>query len=92
MELDNKKEILLSIKKANGTIKKIEKMIEEDIYCANVAQQINAAIGLLKSANNKLLESHIKCCGAKKLLSKDKNEINDFVKELIRVRNVSTRN
>lgn len=66
-------------------------MIEEDIYCANIAQQINASIWLLKSANNKLLEHHIKCCGAKKLLSKDKNEIDKFVKELVRVRDVSTR-
>jgi CsoR family transcriptional regulator, copper-sensing transcriptional repressor len=91
MQLENKKEILLSIKKASGTIKKVEKLIEDDVYCANIAQQINAAIGLLKSANNKLLENHIKCCGAKKLLSKDKKEIDDFVKELIRVRDVSTR-
>lgn len=74
-----------------GTIKKVEKMIEEDVYCANIAQQINAAIGLLKSANNKLLEHHIKCCGARKLLSNDKKEIDDFVKELVRVWNVSTR-
>jgi CsoR family transcriptional regulator, copper-sensing transcriptional repressor len=91
MKLDNKSEILLSIKKAVGTIKKVEKMIEDDVYCANIAQQINAAIGLLKSANSKLLEHHIKCCGAKKLLSKDKSEIDDFVKELVRVWDVSTR-
>lgn len=91
MKLDNKPEILLSIKKAAGTVKKIEKMIEEDVYCANIAQQINAAIGLLKSANSKLLEHHIKCCGARKLLSNDKGEIDDFVKELVRVWDVSTR-
>lgn len=91
MKLDNKPEILLSVRKAMGTIKKVEKMIEEDVYCANIAQQINAAIGLLKSANNKLLEHHIKCCGARKLLSNDKKEIDDFVKELVRVWNVSTR-
>jgi len=62
MQLENKDEILLSIKKATGTMKKVEKMLEEGIYCADIAQQINASIGLLKSANNKLLESHIKCC------------------------------
>jgi len=74
MNLDNKPEILLSIRKAAGTIKKIEKMVEEDVYCADIAQQVNAAIGLLKSANNKLLEHHIKCCGARKLLSNDSPE------------------
>lgn len=72
-------------------MKKVEKMLEEGIYCADIAQQINASIGLLKSANNKLLESHIKCCWAKKLLSKNKKEIDSFVKELVRVRDVSTR-
>lgn len=62
MQGDDKKAILLSIKKAAGTIKKVEKMAEDDIYCADIAQQINATIGLLKSANNRLLEHHIKCC------------------------------
>jgi DNA-binding FrmR family transcriptional regulator len=59
---ENKNAIALSVKKAGGIIKKIEKMIEEDVYCADIAQQINAAIGLLKQANNRLLENHIKCC------------------------------
>lgn len=88
---ENKKDIALAIKKAWGTLKKIEKMVEDDIYCADIAQQINATIWLLKSANNKLLENHIKCCWASKLLSKDKKEIDAFVKELVRVRDVSTR-
>jgi CsoR family transcriptional regulator, copper-sensing transcriptional repressor len=66
-------------------------MVEDDVYCADIAQQINAAIGLLKNANNRLLENHIKCCGAKKLLSKNSKEVDAFVKELIRVRDVSTR-
>lgn len=87
----NKKDITLAIKKASGTIKKIEKMVEDDVYCADIAQQINAAIGLLKNANSRLLENHIKCCGAKKLLSKNSKEVDAFVKELIRVRDVSTR-
>lgn len=87
----NKKDIALAIKKASGTIKKIEKMVEDDVYCADIAQQINAAIGLLKNANSRLLENHIKCCGAKKLLSKNSKEVDAFVKELIRVRDVSTR-
>jgi len=88
---ENKQAISLAIKKASGTLKKIEKMVQDDVYCADIAQQVNAVIWLLKSANNKLLENHIKCCWAKKLLSKNKKDIDDFVKELVRVRDVSTR-
>ena len=91
MKLENKKDILLWLKKSNWIIKKIEFMVEKDEYCAHIAQQVNAAIWLLKSVNNKLLEHHIKCCWAKKLLSKDKKEVDEFVKELVRVRDVSKR-
>lgn len=91
MLLENKKAIQLGIKKSLGILKKLETMVDQDQYCADIAQQVNAAIWLLKSVNNQLLENHIKCCGASKLLSKNKKDIDDFVKELVRVWDVSKR-
>ncbi len=41
---------------------KIEKMLAEKSYCTDIAQQINATIGLLRSANMVLLESHLQTC------------------------------
>lgn len=87
----HKQSIQLAIKKAFGTLKKVESMVEDEAYCADVAQQVNAVIGLLKNVNNQLLENHLKCCGAKKLLSKNTKEVDEFVKELVRVWDVSTR-
>lgn len=43
-----KKKLLLAIKKSQGTLTKVTKMVEDDIYCADIGQQINAAIGMLK--------------------------------------------
>ena len=40
----NKKQLSLSVKKAIGTLNKVLIMIEEDIYCADIGQQINAAL------------------------------------------------
>ena len=80
-----------AVKKSAGMIKKVEKLVDEGAYCVDIVQQVNATIGLLKSINTKLLESHIKCCGSKKLLSKDPKEVDAFVKELVRTRDVSTR-
>lgn len=34
----------------------IQKMVEEDRYCMDIAQQTNAALGLLRSANALILE------------------------------------
>lgn len=42
------KKLLLAIKKTQGTLDKVAQMIEEDAYCADIGQQINAAMGLLR--------------------------------------------
>lgn len=87
----NKEKIALGVKKAKGMLEKILQMIEEDKYCADIANQINAAQWLLKEANRQLLKNHLKCCGKTKLLSKDNAEVDIFIEELVRVWDVSTR-
>jgi DNA-binding FrmR family transcriptional regulator len=66
-------------------------MVENELYCVDIATQVNAAIWLLKSVNNKLLENHLKCCWPKFLNTKDPIKLDNFIKELIRARNVTTR-
>lgn len=85
------KNILLNLKKASGSIQNIIKMIEKQEYCVDIAIQVNATIGLLKSVNTKLLENHLKCCGPNLLTHQDAGKIDVFVKELIRTWDISTR-
>jgi DNA-binding FrmR family transcriptional regulator len=77
--------IKLNLKKVHGQLSLIDKMIAEDRYCLDIAQQVNAAVGMLKQINNHILESHLLSCGAHKLESKDVKVRQDFVKELMRV-------
>jgi DNA-binding FrmR family transcriptional regulator len=56
---ESKNKILISIKKARGNLNRIERMIEKEEGCFAVIQQTLATIGLLKSANDKMLEEHI---------------------------------
>lgn len=88
----NKAKLITSIKKSIWTLNKIISMIESDKYCADIAQQINASIWLMKKANNDLLEQHLNCCGINKLSSKNEAERQWFIKELVRVWDVSKRN
>jgi len=80
---------LINIKKARGIIDRIMDMIEQDRYCMDIAQQCNAAIGLLRQGNNAILESHLHSCGAEHLTSKNKQKKEAFIKELVRVCNVA---
>ncbi|MBI5412275.1 metal-sensing transcriptional repressor [Candidatus Peregrinibacteria bacterium] len=72
-----------NLKKTVGMLNRIEKMIDENRYCVDIAQQVNAAIGFLRQTNNLILENHLNTCGGSKLSARDKDEKDRFVKELI---------
>jgi len=61
MQVDKKQSVNL-LKTARGQIEGIIKMLEEDRYCVDVSNQILASIALLKKANLKILDQHIKTC------------------------------
>ncbi len=73
-----------AIKKVQGQVNLVQKMLEEKRYCVDIAQQVNAAIGLLKKINSTILESHLVSCGGTKLNSKDSAERQAFAEELIK--------
>ncbi len=50
------------LRTARGQIDGITRMIEEDRYCIDVANQISAAIALLKKANLIILKQHMNTC------------------------------
>lgn len=85
------KKLLLAVKKSQGTLTKVSKMIEDDVYCADIGQQINAAIGLLRWVNTELMKNHLACCGRKDLSHGDPKKGQKFIEEFARIWDVSTR-
>lgn len=88
MDTMYKKTILLWLKKTIGMLEKVIQMVEKDQYCVDIASQVNASMGLLKSVNSKLLEHHLSSCGPKFLNATQDWKKDLFIKELIRARNV----
>lgn len=85
------KKLLLALKKTHGTITKVSQMIEEDAYCADIGQQINAAMGLLRGVNTEIMKNHLLCCGKTDLSHKDTKKGEQFVEEFARIWDVSMR-
>lgn len=85
------KKLLLAIKKSQGTLTKVTQMIEDNAYCGDIGQQINAVIGLLRSANIDLMKNHLICCGTGALSGKNSKKSAQFVEEFARIWDVSTR-
>ena len=86
-----KNQAVTNLKKAKGFIDRIAKMIEEEEYCIDICQQVNAALGLLKKTNHYILESHLLTCGTKELASGSEKKRKEFAKEILRVCEVSRR-
>lgn len=76
---------LLSIKKAAGTIIRVGQMVENDVYCIDIIQQIDATAGLLQSAKKTLLSGHLAHC----LTDKLKEDKGKTIEELIKVYNAA---
>jgi len=80
-----KQKTLINFKKAQSSVSKIIKMLENDEYCIDIMQQNLAVIGLLKSAHLMLMECHLNTCFKKAMASKNAKRQNEMIKEILRV-------
>ena len=64
---NERKKALQSLKTARGQIDGIIKMIEDDRYCVDISNQLLATQALLKSANQEIMQAHIRSCVAEAL-------------------------
>lgn len=80
---ETKNSLTPRIKKIEGQIRGISKMIEKRDYCMNIMQQIAAVNGALKSLNAILLENHLNTCVKDAMQSDNKKQIEIKIKELV---------
>lgn len=85
------KNSLIGLKKAQSLLGKIISMVEEDKYCIDVMQQNLAAIGLLKSVNQQLLEGHLNSCFKTVMESKNEAKKDEMTREILQVSKLSNK-
>ena len=79
---EEQKDLLKRLRKAEGQIRGIENMVENDAYCPDILIQVSAVTAALKSFNKELLACHIKSCVSEDIRSGDEEAIDEFVKML----------
>ena len=76
---EEKKALLLRLKKAEGQIRGIEKMVESDMYCPDILIQVSAVTSALNSFNKELLAAHIRSCVAEDIREGNDAAIDELV-------------
>ena len=89
--LDHKDKSLVALKKARGMLDKIIKMSEDKEYCIDIMQQNLAVIGLLRSANQQLMEDHLHTCFSKAMSSSNQKLKAKMIDEILRVEKLSNK-
>jgi len=62
LENTDRKKVMDLLKTSKGQIEGIIRMLEEDRYCVDISKQILSVQALLKKANLKIIDQHIKHC------------------------------
>lgn len=80
-----KDQILSRLRSAEGHIRGIIRMVEEDTYCVDVIRQTKAVQRALDRANALLLERHLNHCVSAAIRSEDSRERERVIAELLDV-------
>lgn len=89
--MENKSKLLTNLKKTHSLLAKIIKMVEEEKYCIDIIQQTLAASGLLKSAQQLLMQDHLNHCFKNAMSSDNEDRKQEMIDEILRVVDVSKR-
>lgn len=79
------KQISVAFKKAQSHLKNVAQMVEDKEYCIDILQQNLAVIGLLKSANNRLLKRHLDSCFAKAMKGTNEKQKKKMIDEILQI-------
>lgn len=83
--------ILINFKKAQSLVAKIIEMSNNNEYCIDIMQQNLAVLGLLKSAHQMLMESHLNNCFRKAMATNNENRKKEMIQEILKVSKLSNK-
>ena len=76
---------------ASGHIKGIERMVDEDAYCIDVIQQIQAVQAALNKVSGMILDSHLRSCVTTAIRGDDPSERERVLEEVTSVFEMSSK-
>lgn len=87
--MEKNKKIIVALKKARSHLGNVITMVENEQYCIDILQQNLAVIGLLKSANSKILDGHLKNCFASAIIAGNKKKKRTMIDEIIKINKIA---
>jgi DNA-binding FrmR family transcriptional regulator len=78
----DRSEAIHRLKIAEGHLRGIQRMLEEDTYCIDIIRQIQAVQSSLNKVSSNLLSQHLNSCVITAVRGEDSNERERVLKEI----------
>lgn len=85
MEAETRDACLARLRRIEGQVRGIARMLEEDRYCIDVVNQVRAVIAALKQVETRVLKDHVATCVEHAIESGDRGQQRQKVSELLQV-------
>ena len=82
---DVHKAVLTRLKRIEGQVRGLSRMVEEGRYCIDILTQVRAVEAALHSVGEVILRNHLETCVTEAFGSKDPRDRKAKIEELIRV-------
>ncbi len=79
------KDNLVALRRIEGQIRGVQKMIENRKYCIDIINQIYAVKGALSRVEEKILERHLENCVTKAVQGRSEKEKHQKMDEIIKL-------
>ncbi len=80
---DIKRAVLNRLRRIEGQVRGLQRMVEEERYCADVITQVGSVREALRSTARSLLQNHLRHCATAAIRSSDPAEAEAMYAELV---------
>lgn len=83
LDPETKQAVLTRLRRIEGQVRGLQKMVEEERYCADVLTQVASVQEALRGAGRALLQNHLRHCASAAIRSGDNEQAEAMYAELL---------
>lgn len=85
MQDETRSSVLVRLRRIEGQVRGVARMVEEDRYCIDIVNQLQAAMAALERVEDAVLKDHVAYCVENAIRSGDAEDQRRKVAELLHV-------
>ncbi len=89
--MKNREDVIRRLKTAEGHLRGVQRMVEEDVYCIDIIRQIQAIQSALNKISTLILDQHLNSCLIAAVQGEDPSERERVLHEIVDVFEAASR-